>query len=359
METKKLREFYDVDFLNGDKPFSLFLRQLLSEFDGRANKGKEILCDIALLIISLLFCSTHVLFGAFPLGIALLCAMRRRLLPCFFGVLLGTLRLGQAGIVYLFFYILIFAVRIAASSPIEKRKMLPICEHYFEELPQIRIALSVLSGLLLSLYELALGGINKTTALFCLACLTLPAAFCLLFLGLAESNIGVDELFGFGRKKRNIWGNVSPTYAQLSLLGFISCIGFSLNKISLFGISVGLAFFTVGAFFVSKRFGALRGCITGLVCGLTLKAIYAPSLAALGLVSGILWHFGSFYALTLGAAAAIGWASYIGGIDGFTYIAPAVSVVSLLSFPLFSRIRSDSEKAKEEIKSKMICLMKK
>ena len=354
METKKFKDFSDVDFLSGDKPFSLFLRQLLSEFDRSANKGKELLCDMALLVISLLFSSTHILFGAFPLGISLLCAMRRRLLPCLAGVLLGCLRLGSAGVVYLVLYILIFAIRIALSAPIEKRKAFPICEHYFEELPQLRIALSVFSGLLLSLYELSFGGVNKTTALFCTASLTLPTLFCLLFLGLAESNIGSDELFGFGKKKRNVWGNVSPTYAQLSLLGFIASIGFSLNKTSIFGISVGLAFLTVSTFFVSKRFGALKGCITGLVCALTLKAIYAPSLAALGLISGILWQYGTFYSFSLGAAVAIGWASYIGGIDGFTYIAPAVSTVSLLSFPLFSHIHSDSEKTKEEIKSKII-----
>ena len=355
METKKFKDFSDIDLLSGDKPFSLFLRQLLSEFDRGANKGKELLCDMALLIISFLFCSTHILFGAFPLGIALLCAMRRRLLPCFVGTLLGTTQLGSAGIVYFVLYVLLFAIRIAFSSPIEKRKALPVCEHYFEELPQLRIALSVFSGLLLSFYELTLGGVNKTTSLFCCASIVLTPLFCLLFLGLAESNIGAEELFGFGRKKRNIWGNVTSTYAQLSLLGFISCIGFALDKLSFFGISVGLAFFTLSVFFVSKRFGALKGCITGLVCGLTLKAIYAPSLGALGLISGILWHYGAFYAFTLGAAAAIGWASYVGSFDGFTYIAPAVSVVPLLSSPLFSRIRSDSEMAKEEMKSKIIC----
>lgn len=355
METKKSKDFSDVDFLSGDKPFSLFLRQLLSEFDRGADKGKELLCDMALLLISLLFSSTHILFGAFPLGIALLCAMRRRLLPCFLGSLLGALRLGHASVVYISLYILIFVIRIAASAPVEKRRMLPVCEHYFEELPQLRIALSVFSALLLSLYELALGGINKTSSLFCVAALLLSPLFCLLFLGLAESNIGSDELFGFGKRKRNIWGNVSATYAQISLLGFIAAIGFALNKTSIFGISLGLAFFTLSSFFVSKRFGALKGCITGLVCGLTLKAVYAPSLAALGLISGILWHYGAFYSFTLGAAAAIGWASYIGGLDGFIYIAPAVSTVSLLSFPLFSRIRSDSERNKEEIKSKIIC----
>ena len=355
METKKFKDFSDVDFLSGDKPFSLFLRQLLSEFDRCANKGRELICDMALLLISLLFCSTHILFGAFPLGIALLCAMRRRLLPCLVGVLLGSMRLGPAGVVYVFLYLLIFAIRIAFSAPIERRKALPVCEHYFEELPQLRIALSILSGVLLSLYELAVGGVSKTTALFCGASVLLPPCFCLLFLGLCESNIGTDELFGFGKKKRNIWGNVSATYAQISLLGFIAATGFALDKFSIFGISLGLAFFTLSAFFVSKRFGTLKGCITGLVCALTLDAVYAPSLAALGLISGILWQFGSFYSFTLGAAAAIGWASYIGGIDGFIYIAPAVSTVALLSFPLFSHIRSDGEKMKEEMKNKIIC----
>ncbi len=354
MQTRKNKDFADVNILGGDRPFALFFRQLLSEFEGKTNKAREFLVDMAILVISALFATTHVLFGAFPLGIALLCAMRRRLLPCLLGLFLGCTSLGGAGGVYLVLYLMLFLIRIAFSAPVEKRRVLPICEHYFEELPQLRITQAILSGLALALYQLALGGFDESSLLFSIAITALPVIFCLLFLGLTESNIGVEDLFGFGKRKRNVWGRVSPIYAQLSLLGFIGLLVFSLNRASIFEIPLGLAFLTLATFFVSKRFGALRGCFTGLICSLSISVLYAPSFALLGLVSGILWQFGSFYAFILGGASAVGWASYIGGLEGFIYITPVVIVTSLLAFPVFFRIHSDSEKENEEMKQRII-----
>ena len=354
MQTRKNKDFADVNILGGDRPFALFFRQLLSEFEGGTNKAREFLVDMAILAISALFATTHVLFGAFPLGIALLCAMRRRLLPCILGLFLGCSSLGDTGGVYFVLYLLLFLIRIAFSAPVEKRRILPICEHYFEEMPQLRITEAILSGLALALYQLTLGGFDKSSLLFSIAITALTVIFCLLFLGLTESNIGVSELFGFGKRKRNVWGRVSPIYAQLSLVGFIGLLVFALNRASIFEIPLGLAFLTLATFFVSKRFGALRGCFTGLICSLPISILYAPSFALLGLVSGILWQFGSFYAFILGGASAVGWASYIGGLEGFLYITPVVIVTSLLAFPVFFRVHSDAEKANEEMKQKII-----
>ena len=354
MQTRKNKEFSDVGILSGEKPFSLFLSQLFSEFENEERRGKEILVDLALFAISAIFCTTHVIFGAFPLGIALLCAARKRLSPCILGLLLGCVFLSDAGAVYAFAYLVIFFLRIFLSAPIEKRRVFPICEHYFEEAVPLRIALSVILSFLLSLYQILVGGTDRVSLLFVAASLLLTPTFCLLFLGMTESNLGAEELFGFGKRKKNMWGRVSPLYAQLSLLSYISVLVYSLDKISLFGVSIGLAFLVVSTFFVSKRFGALRGCFTGLVASLPLTIVYAPSFALLGLISGILWQFGSFYALTLGVASAIGWASYIGGLDGFLYLSPALTVATLIFFPLFSKIRSEGEREKAEIKEKRI-----
>lgn len=354
MQTRKNKEFSDVRILSEGRPISLFFSQLFSELEDEAKRGREILADLAVFAICALFCTTHIVFGAFPLGIAFLCAARRRLAPCILGLLFGCAFLSDVGAIYALVYIAIFCFRIFASAPVEKRRVFPICEHYFEEAVSLRIALSVFFSFLLSLYQILLGGIDKASLFFVSATLLLTPVFCLLFMGMTESNLGVDELFGLGKRKRNVWGRVSPFYAQISLLSYISLLVFSLNKISMFGVSFGLAFLTLSTFFVSKRFGALRGCLTGLVASLSLSIVYAPSFALLGLVSGILWQLGSFYALILGAASAIGWASYIGGLGGFIYLSPALSAATLLFFPLFSKIRSEGEREQAEMKERKI-----
>ncbi len=354
MQTRKNKEFSDVHILSGDRPIALFFSQLFSEFEDEDKRGQEILVDLAIFAICALFCTTHIVFGAFPLGIAFLCAARRRLFPTMLGLLFGCAFLSDAGAIYALVYLVIFSFRIFVSAPIEKRRVFPICEHYFEEAVSLRIALSVFFSFLLSLYQILLGGIDRASLFFVSAMLLLIPTFCLLFLGMTESNLGVGELFGFGKRKRNVWGRVSPLYAQISLLSYISLLVFSLDKISMFGVSFSLAFLTLSTFFVSKRFGALRGCFTGLVASLSLGVVYAPSFALLGLISGILWQFGAFYSLSLGVASAIGWASYIGGLEGFIYLSPALSATTLLFFPLFSKIRSEGEREKAEMKEKKI-----
>ncbi|MBQ5633263.1 MAG: hypothetical protein IIV11_00090, partial [Clostridia bacterium] len=273
MQTRKNKEFSDVSILSGEKPFSLFLSQLFSELENEEKRAREILIDLALFAISAIFCTTHVVFGAFPLGIALLCAVRKRLSPCILGLLLGCVFLSDVGAVYAVVYFLVFFVRIFLSAPLDKRRVFPICEHYFEEAVSLRIAISVLVPFFLSLYQIFVGGVDRVSFLFVAATLLLTPLFCLLFLGMTESNLGAEELFGFGKRKKNIWGRVSPLYAQLSLLSYITALVYSLDKISLFGVSFGLAFLTASTFFVSKRFGALRGCFTGLVASLPLTIV--------------------------------------------------------------------------------------
>ena len=264
MQTRKNKEFSDVHILSGERPASLFFSQLFSEFDGEDKRGQEILVDLAIFAICALFCTTHVVFGAFPLGIAFLCAARKRLCPTILGLLFGCAFLSDAGAIYALAYLLVFSFRIFASAPLERRRVFPICEHYFEEAVSLRIALSVLFSFSLSLYQILLGGIDKASLLFVSATLLLTPTFCLLFLGLSESNLGLGELFGFGKRRKNAWGRVSPLYAQISLLTYISLLVFSLNKISLFGISFGLAFLVLSTFSFPKGSARFGGASRGL-----------------------------------------------------------------------------------------------
>lgn len=330
-------------------PLFLLWHSIVGEFKSEATRGQAFFSSLLCTVFGALLSSTHTVFGVFPLGFAYLCVCRKKIVFVLLGCILGTVGMGQAGLVYTFVYILVFLTRAYVSAPLQKRRIFPICETYFFELVQLRIALLLLCGALLSLYELVLFGLSFTSLYFALGMMSLPLLSALLFLGVTESEISITGVFGMinGKKTQNDitesldFGRVHPVYAQLCMLFICVCLSFSLRRFTVFGLNLNYAFVALCTLFTSKRFGALRASIAGSVCALTLSAVYAPSFCALGLLSGLLWQFGSFYAFTLGCAAAVGWAGYIGGVGGFVEIAPEVCVVSLLCMPFFSALRSD------------------
>ena len=333
---------------------SLFVSELLSEFTEGGNRGAEFLFDLCVFIACALFSTTHAVFGVFPLGFAYLAVSRHRLLPALLGCIAGALTLGNAGIVYTLIYILLFFARSYISAPIEKRSFFPICERYFSESVALRFSLLIVASLFVSVYELFVGGINSTSLLFSLGMVTLPLLAGILFLGVAESDIRYTDIFGVGESSRTVFGKRSPLYLQLSLLFICACLCYTLSRISLFGLSFDFVFCSLSTLFVSRRFGALRASIVGGICAMLLDIVYAPSFVALGLVSGILWQFGSFYALSVGTALAVGWAGYIGGVEGFVTVAPEICVTSLLSLPFFSRVRSEPDNERIRAKKKAL-----
>ncbi len=332
---------------------SLFLQSLLGEFTEGGNRGVELLVDIGVFVLCALFSSTHSVFGVFPLGFALLAMCRARLLPVLLGCIVGSLGLGSAGVVYTLVYITMFFARAYMSAPIEKRRFLPICERYFSELLPLRFSLLLLVGLFLSVYELAVGGISSTSLLFSLGMMTLPSLCGIFISAVTESNIRYTDIFGMGEPRRTAYGKYSPLWVQVGILFVCVCITYAAGKISIFGLSLDYCFCTVATLFISRRFGALRASVLGSVCALTLDITLSPSFCALGLISGLLWQLGSFYAFAVGTAVAVGWAGYIGGVESFVAVAPEICVSSLLSLPLFSKLRSepDTERMKSRKRS--------
>ncbi len=331
---------------------SLLASALFGDLTQGASRGLSLLYELLSLSLCALLARTHAVFGVFPLGFAYLALCRRRVLFSLFGCILGTIGMGQAGIVYSLVYIFMFLARIFISAPVERRRFLPICESYFCESVQLRISLLLMVGLSLSLYELILFGISATSLYFSLGMLCLPLVCSLFMLGVTDSEIGWADILGImrgrGAEKPYDFGKCNPIYTQLCVLFLALCGARSLSSFSIFGLSLGYIFCAFCTLFVSRRFGAVRGAIVGGVCSLVLNLTFAPSFFALGILSGILWQFGSFYSLTIGSAVAVGWAGYIGGVTGFVELAPEICVVSLLCMPFFSSLRSEALQGREQ-----------
>ena len=86
----------------------------------RKRAGQGTIPGLTLFLVAVLFARTRVMFGAYPLGIALLCGSRKHTLPVFFGLCVGALTIGVPGFVFGVAYMVALLLRLLISLPLEK-----------------------------------------------------------------------------------------------------------------------------------------------------------------------------------------------------------------------------------------------
>ena len=325
-----------------DKPG--IIARVKSRFEAmlRGHAGKEALPPLTMLLLGFLFARTPLFAGAYPLALALLCGSRRGTLPVFVGALAGAATLGIRGVVYAVVYLTALLLRLLFSAPGVRLHALPDSREVFFELPQMQIVAAAVMSLATSVYELSVSGFTAGALLFSLSMLIGATGLTALFTGLFSYGIRFEEIFGSPRVRAVPHGRWETIGMQVGLVALLYLVSFALRDLSLFGLNFSYLFTAVATLFLSRRFGALRGCVVGLLVGFGGGVTYAPAFGLLGLLSGILWPLGTLYAMFLGAAAGIGWCAYVGGLSGFLGVGPEIAVSTLLSMPVLPRLYSDA-----------------
>ncbi len=310
-----------------------------------AHPGYALVGDIAAAITVFLLARTPLLFGAYPLGIAALAALRGwSAIAGLLGGVVAAAGMGSVGYIYAGLLLLTAAMRILASLPGVGRRILPDSAGVFMEFPQLRAAISTIVGFTAALYQLFITGATTATLLFAVTTVLSCTAGTLLFAGLLDSQLTLGELLGQPDPAEPTPERERGELLHMQLgglaLGFFLVL--SLRGATFFGLMLPYLFSAAVTIFVSKRLGALHGAVTGLLISLGASAVYAPTFALFGLASGLLFELGSFYAIALGIAAGSVWGSYIGGLTGFLTVTPEMLIVSLLIWPLLGRIGSSA-----------------
>ncbi len=308
----------------------------------KSRAGRGAVPALAAIGAGFLFARTPLVFGAYPLGIAVLCAGRRQTLPCFLGVVLGASTMGLGGIVWGVLYMAALLLRLLMSVPQNKVKFLPACREVFGEGVQLRVVSSLVVAAAAAAYELVVSQFDRETLLFALGMVIAAPVLTALFSGVYAWGVTTEDLLGRRRAHISPHSRGERIWLEASTLGLLFFVAFSVRAVSLFGLNIGYLFSSLAALYIARRFGALRGCVTGLVVSMAISTVYAPAFGFLGLLTGTLWPLGAVYALGLGAAAGTIWASYVGGLSGFLGVAPEVWVAALISLPLLPRLYSDA-----------------
>ncbi len=319
-----------------------------SFFKSRAGQGA--LPAVAAVVGGFFFARTPLLFGAYPLGIALLCANRRQTLPCFLGVALGAATLGLRGAVWGVLYMAVLLLRLLVSMPQNRLRFLPHTKEVFDEALQLRMASALLVAAGAAGYEIFVSALARETLRFALVMVIAAPILTALFTGLYAWGVTTEDLVGRRRVVVSPHSRKEKLWLEASVVSLLFFLTFCVRSNSIFGLNIGYVLASVSSLYIARRFGALRGCVAGLVVSMAVNTMYAPAFGFLGLLTGALWGLGALYAMGLGAAAGTIWSSYVGGLTGFLSTAPELWVATLVTLPLLPRLYSDAiaEEAQKE-----------
>ena len=327
------------------------LRLLFPELCERERgRGAELLTDAAAFGLALLLARTHLVYGMYPFALAYLAAVRRRVPAVALGAVLGALGLETVGGVFATAYLFLLGLRVIASYPAPRRRILPLCDRLFGEGPVLRVLSATLTGAALAGYEMLVSGVSAYSLWFAAVAIPSAALLTLLYVWIFETPVTVGDLLG-RREGRGLptTAQVRPALAELSLLSLLVSVGYALLPLSFFGLSLASLFSAASVLFAARRFGAARAGVLGLVLGLLGGVTLAPAYAILGLVSGFLFMYGIVYGLLGGLVGAMVFAGYVEGISGFLSVAPEGAIAVLFLLPTLSRTEAARDPAATEL----------
>ncbi len=315
----------------------------------RAEDKRALIYDLLLFSVGFILARCHLLFGARPLGMAFVAMLPVGVWPALFGSALGSLTLGVDGIIFAAASAIIVFLRAAMSVGGKSNN---INEHLFKENLLLRMSISVIGGFLTALYEVIISGLNETSLLFGLSMVLLPPALVFVFSGSFSSGISIcsiieskADIFSLSGKTEREKYNI--IFFQLSSLMLLFFISLSLGKVNIFGISCAYIFSSAVTLLAAKRFGALRGMAVGFVTTLGISGTLSVSFALAGLGAGIMFGFGTGYAIIAGGAALSAWSVYSGGLMGFLSTFPEYVIAASISLPLLKKISKEEQVIKD------------
>lgn len=289
-------------------------------------------------LVSVLFGRCHTVFSAHPLGIALVALMPESVFTTALGTIIGSLTLGRGGIIYALAVALTLFLRALISGGGRS-------EALFSDGIGVRMSCAVVGGFVVALYELLLTGISVGSVLLGATMILMPPAAVFLLSGLFESGFTISDvltgskaLLSFGGKSEREKFNL--IFFELSSLTLLFLIALSLGEIELVGISASYVFVAFVTLITAKRFGAVKAMTVGFVSALSGSGTYAVSFALAGLGAGVLFSFGTTYALLGGGVLLAMWSGYSGGLEGFLGTLPEYLISATLVGPVLKGINA-------------------
>ena len=155
------------------------LRELFANQRGEAKgEGEALALDLIIFSVGFLFSRAHLLFGAHPIGIALVALIPIGIWPALIGCVIGALSMGIDGIIFAASAVITVFLRAAISCTDRSTDGRIVL---FNETLLLRMCAATLGGFVAALYEVLLSGLNEKTILFGLSMILLPPTLTFAF----------------------------------------------------------------------------------------------------------------------------------------------------------------------------------
>jgi stage II sporulation protein E len=303
----------------------------------RRESSSAVFYDVIVLLVSFLFSRCHIVFGAYPLGVAFVAVLPHGVWLALIGAAVGSLTLGRVGIIHAIITVVVAFLRIIISGG-ERNGESAI----FREPLVLRISAASIGAFVGGAYEVLLRGFAFSSVLYGCCFVVLAAVFTFAFAGIFDSGISLSDVLA---GKRNLFApskNEKERFSlylfQATFLLFVFLISISLKGYNVFGISVAYIFSSFITLIVARRFGAVRAMTVGFVSSLGISSVYSVAFALVGLGSGILFGAGITYALAFAGVLLSIWSAYAGGALGFLSTFPEYVTAAIISVPILKKL---------------------
>ena len=320
------------------------------ELEKRRGDSTALLFDAVVLIVSFLFARCHIVFGAYPLGVAFVAVMPRGVWISLIGSVAGALSLGKAGVIHAIISIIVVFLRVIISGGEKRGEGALFCEPLI-----LRISAASIGAFVGAAYEVLLGGFAFKSVMYGVVEVLLSAVFTFCFAGILDTGISFSDflssrrnIFKTAKSEKDIYGIY---LFQGTFLLFVFLISLALRNYNVLGISPAYMFSVIITLVVARRFGAIRAMAVGFVSSLGISSIFSAAFALVGLGAGLLFGAGVPYALIGGGVLLSLWSAYAGGTVGFLSTFPEYVTGALLCFPILRKLSAEplpSEKREPE-----------
>ncbi len=274
---------------------------------------RQILCGIGTGLYAWAVSCAQFPFGTAPLGLALLCAASGYVPYIYIGVLLSALsRTGEAMTVLLEATTLLLC-RAAAGmflSPKEGKIRL------FHEGLLFRLGEGVAVCFVFGLLRVVKSGFLYYDIFGALLMIFGVPLAAWLFYGVSRT------------------ANRNSLYYETAVNALLAAGVYALRGFSIASVTPAVPAAFLITLYVSRAGGMLRGCFSGLLCGMACSVSMGPVMALSGIASGLLWNISRSAAVTAAALCAVTFGAYTQGWRALQVLAPEILISAMVFLPL-------------------------
>ena len=299
---------------------------------------------------------TPLLFDAFPMGLALLCAAEKNVLWILSGLVVSVFTVSAQNRVfspvmyisaYLFAYLLRFAALILVDrpegfylrdlfSPRGKKAFLRIVRSRYTESLSLRMSCASISALTVGIYMLRAGDYRYYDLFGALFMILAAPTFAFLYSGFFSEEIE---------------GNLSRIMRVISAGTLLFSCVYALRGTSLLGVSLPVfaGYFAV-MYLCRQRKKLIYTLFLAFAAGMAVSPALAPSFMLSALVMTMTGEKMRTSNILLSASAGLLWGGFAGGVGGVTLLLPGILCAALAesAFDAFMSVSIEKKDVSEE-----------